>query len=158
MEWTAIATFVLAFIATASIVVTVIIRAKDIGENRRIREEDRELNFKSRLLDEVRDWAREAVKLGFLYKRIKSKAEISQVNDMIEEIAKTSDVTSMVSEIFANELEVPVRKVLGFVKNYKDPREFASKEYFDSLFELLKAVNKAKRKLLKLEKESPTVI
>ncbi|MGD9117522.1 MAG: hypothetical protein PVJ08_02150, partial [Dehalococcoidia bacterium] len=65
MEWTAIATFALAFIAAASIVVTFIIRAKDISENRRIRNEDRNLEFRLRLLDEVRDWAREAVKLGF---------------------------------------------------------------------------------------------
>jgi hypothetical protein len=149
MDWTAIATFVLALIATASIVVTLIIRAKDIAENRRIRDEDRKLNFRLRLLDEVRDWAREAVKLGFLYERARSKSEMRQVfEDMIEEVAKTADIADMAAEIFKNELEAPVTKALGFVKSYKDPSKFASKQYFDSLFELLKAINKAKRKLL----------
>jgi len=151
MEWTAIATFILAFIATASIVVTLIIRAQDITENRRIREEDRELNFKLSLLDEVRDWAREAVKLGFLYERAKSKSEIRSVfEDMIEDVSKTTDVADMAAKIFVSELEAPGKKAMSFVKSYKDPSKFASKEYFDSLFELLKAINKVKRKLLKL--------
>jgi hypothetical protein len=148
MEWTAIATFVLALIATASIVVTLIIRAKDIKENRRIRDEDRALDFKLRLLDEVRDWAREAVKLGFFYGRAKNETEKNKVADMIEDIAKTTDIADMAAEIFKNELKAPVTKALGFVKSYKDPDVFASKKYFDSLFELLKEVNKVKRKLL----------
>jgi hypothetical protein len=151
MEWTAIATFVLAFIAAASIVATLIIRAKDITKNRRMRKEDKELNFKLRLLDEVRDWAREAVKLGFLYERASSKPEARRVfEDMIEDVARTTDVADMAATVFKNELNAPVTNALGFVKSYKDPNKFASKAYFDSLFELLKAVNKVKRKLLNL--------
>jgi len=151
MEWTAIATFILAFIAAASIVVTLIIRVKDITKNRRMREEDRELNFKLRLLDEVRDRAREAVKLGFLYDRARSKPEVRQVfEDMIEDNSKTTDIAAMAAEVFKNVLDAPVTKALGFVKSYKDPNKFASKAYFDSLYELLKAINKAKRELLNL--------
>ncbi len=151
MNWTAIATLILALIATASIIVTLIIRAKDISENRRIRKEDRELNFKLRLLDEVRDWAREAVKSGFIYERAKSKSEIRPVfEDMIEDVSKTSDVADIAAKTFVNELKAPVLKAMSFVKSYKDPNKFASKEYFDSLHELLKAVNEAKRKLLGL--------
>jgi len=116
-------------------------------ENRRMREEDRELNFKLRLLDEVRDWAREAVKLGFLYGRTKGKFEEHRVTDMIEDIAKTTDISDMAAVVFKDELEAPVTKALGFVKNYKTPGILASKAYFDSLFELLKAVNKIKRRL-----------
>jgi hypothetical protein len=151
MEWTAIATFALAFIAAASIVVTFIIRAKDISENRRIRNEDRNLEFRLRLLDEVRDWAREAVKLGFIYERAKIKSEVRQIlEDMIEDVSKTTDAADLATKVFKNELEAPVTKALGFIKDYKDPNKFASKAYFDSLFELLKAVNAAKRKLLNL--------
>lgn len=150
MEWAAIATFVLAVIAAASIVFTLIIRAKDIKENRRIRDEDRVLDFKLRLLDEVRNWAREAVKLGFLYRRAKHASEKHQVIDMIEDVAKATDISDMAAETFRNELEASVIKALGFVQRYEDPSKFASKEYFDSLFELLKEVNKAKRKLLQL--------
>ena len=124
---------------------------KSIRQTRRIREEDRELNFKLRLLDEVRDWAREAVKLGFLYERVKSKSEMSKVADMIEDVAKTTDVADMAAKIFVNELEAPVKNAMSFIKSYKkDPSKFASKEYFDSLHDLLKAINKAKRKLLQL--------
>jgi hypothetical protein len=151
MEWTAIATFILAFIAAASIVVTLIIRAKDITKNRHMREEDRELGFKLRLLDEVRDWSREAVKLGFLYERAMSKPEARRVlEDMIEDVAKTTDVADMAAKIFEKELNTPVTQALYFVKSYKDPSKFASKGYFDSLFALLQAINKAKRKLLNL--------
>jgi hypothetical protein len=153
MGWTAIATFVLALIATASIVVTLIIRAKDIVKNRRIRDEDRKLSFRLRLLDEVRDWARGAVKLGFLYERARNSLEARSIfEDMVEDASKTTDIADMASEIFKNELEAPVIKALYFVKSYKDPSKFASNQYFDSLFELLKAINKAKRKLLSLEK------
>lgn len=118
MEWTAIATFVLALIATASIIVTLVIRERDIAENRRIREEDKELNFKLRLLDEVRDWAREAVKLGFLYERTKTSFKARLVfENMIEDVSKTTDVADMAAKIFAAELESPVTKAMGFVKD-----------------------------------------
>jgi len=120
-------------------------------EERRMRREDRELDFKLRLLDEVRDWAREAVKLGFLYGRARSKPEVRQVfEDMIEDIAKTTDIADMAAKIFVNELKGPVKEAMSLVKSYKDPSKFASKEYFDSLHILLKAINEAKRKLLKL--------
>ena len=138
-------------LSAGATVILAVAAFKSIKETRRIREEDRELNFKLRLLDEVRDWAREAVKLGFLYERARNKAEVRQVfEDMIEEVAKTADIAITAAEIFENELEVPAIKALGFVKSYEDPSKFATKEYFDSLFELLKATNKAKRKLLEL--------
>ena len=147
MEWTAIATFILASIAAASIVTTLIIRAKDIKKERQTRDEDRKL----RLLDEARDWAREAVKLGFLYERAQSKSEVRQVlEDMIEDVAKTTDAADMAAEIFKDKLDTPVTEALGFVKSYKDPSKFATDEYFDSLFRLLKAINAVKRKLLSL--------
>jgi hypothetical protein len=153
-DWITLAAVIVALgIGVASIVVTLIIRAKDITENRHIREEDRELNFKFRLLDEVRDWAREAVKLGFLYERARNSLEARSIfEDMVEDVSKTTDITDMAAKIFKNELEAPVIKALYFVKSYKDPSKFASKEYFDSLFEFLKAVNEVKRKLLSLEK------
>ncbi len=91
--------------------------------------------------------------MGFLYERARSKSETRSVfEDMIEDVAKTTDIADMAAEIFKNELEAPVTKALGFVKSYKDPSKFASKEYFDSLFELLKDVNKAKRKLIIITK------
>lgn len=149
MQLTAIATFILAFIAAASIVVTLIIQAKYIKENRRIQNEDRNLKFKLKLLDEVRDWAWEAVRLGFLYERARVKPEMRQIfENMIEAIAQTADVVDMASKIFKNELEAPVTKAMSFTKSFQDPDKFASQEYFDALHELLKAINRAKRKLL----------
>ena len=122
-----------------------------IRENRRIRYEDRKLNFSLRLLDEVRDWAREAVKLGFLYsraERAKSTSETRQVIDMIEEIAKTTDTARIAAEVFENELEAPVNRALDFLKSYPDKTgKFASKEYFDSFHEVLKVVINLKKKL-----------
>jgi hypothetical protein len=151
-DWITLAAVIVALvIGVASIVVTLIIRAKDITKNRRIREEDRKLDFKLRLLDEVRDWAREAAKLGFLYERARDKPKIRQVfEDMIEDVAKTTDAADMASRVFENELGAPVTKVLGFVLSYKDPSKFATEEYYRALFELMKAVNKVKRKLLNL--------
>jgi len=146
-----LATLALAFAAFLTIKEANTREERRIKEERHIHEEDRELNFKLRLLDEVRDWAREAVKLGFLYERARNKPEVRQVlEDMIEDVAKTSDIADMAAKIFQNELKAPVTKALGFVKSYKDPSKFASKEYFSSLHELLKAINKVKRELLKL--------
>jgi prepilin signal peptidase PulO-like enzyme (type II secretory pathway) len=148
-----LATLALAFAAFLTIKEANTREERRIEEERRKQEEDRELNFKLRLLDEVRDWAREAVKLGFLYERAKSKSETRSVfEDMIEDVAKTADVADMAAKIFVNELKAPVEKAMSFVKSYKDPSKFASKEYFDSLHELLKAINEAKRKLLSLQK------
>jgi hypothetical protein len=57
MNWTAIATFILAFIATASIVVTLIIRAKDIKEKRHVETEKRDFEIKLKALDDLKTWA-----------------------------------------------------------------------------------------------------
>ena len=66
--WTlllAIATFLLALIATASIVINVIMRSKDISENRRIRVENRELEIKAMTLNEIKAYTIEFVDLVF---------------------------------------------------------------------------------------------
>jgi hypothetical protein len=147
MDWTAIATFVLASIATAAIVVTLIIRAKDIAENRRIREEERELNFKSRLLDEVRDWAREAVMLGFLYNRAKSESEILQVVTRMEEIAKTTDAANISAEVFGDELTGPVNRAISALAKCGKGK-LDNKEYFDSFYAVLKVIISLKKKII----------
>jgi hypothetical protein len=121
-----------------------------IRENRRIRSEERTLNFRLRLLDEVRDWTREAVKAGFVFKRAvdeEDKAKINQVNEILEDIAKTADITNMAVDVFKNELEAPVKTAVGFVKSYKSPGVLGSDGYFASLHVLLKAINKIKRRL-----------
>ena len=61
-----VATLVLALVATASIVVTFIIRARDIAENRRIRKKDRELEIKARALNDMKSLAMEFQELVFL--------------------------------------------------------------------------------------------
>ena len=62
----AIATLLLAIIATASIVVNVILRSKDLSENRRIRIENRELEIKAMTLNEIKAYTIEFVDLVFI--------------------------------------------------------------------------------------------
>lgn len=143
-------TIFLGLIAVAAIVINVWINRKNIRENRRIRNEDRTLNFRLKLLDEVRDWAREAVKAGFVFKRAQDEGDkvgIRQVNERIEDIAKTSDVTKMTAEIFKSELAAPVKMAVGQVINYKKPGVLGSDKYFESLRNLLKTINSVKRGL-----------
>ncbi len=119
-----------------------------IWQNYRIRDKDRKLNFRLRLLDEVRDWAHEAVKLGFLYNRAKSKPEMSRIINMIEDVAKTVDVANIAAQVFGNELIDPVNRALNVLTKYRDETgKFADKEYFDSFYEVLKVVINLKKKL-----------
>jgi len=62
----AIATFILAIISTASIVVTVRLRAKDLSENRRTRAQNRELEIKVMALNDMKSLAFEFQQLVFL--------------------------------------------------------------------------------------------
>lgn len=120
-----------------------------IRENRRIRDEDRKLSFTLRLLDEVRDWAREAVRLGFLYNRAKSESEMIQIINMIEEVAKTTDAANIAAQVFENELIDPVNRALNVLTKYRDETgKFADKEYFDSFYEVLKVVINLKKKII----------
>lgn len=66
MNWAAIATLVLALIATVSIVVTLIIRTKDIAKNRRIRAQNREFEIKAWALNEIKAYAIEFLDLVFI--------------------------------------------------------------------------------------------
>ena len=122
-----------------------------IADNRRIRADDKELSFKLRLLDDIHDWAREAVKLGFLYSRAekaKSTSEMNQFILMTDEVAKTTDAARIAAEVFENELKDPVNKALDFLSSYTDKTgKFARKEYFDSFYEVLKIVIVLKKKL-----------
>jgi hypothetical protein len=66
MEWTAIATFILALIATASIIVTLIIRAKDSAENHKVRIQTREFEIKTLALNEIKAYTNEFLGLVFI--------------------------------------------------------------------------------------------
>ena len=115
---------------------------KSIRENRRIRDEDRKLNFRLRLLDEVRDWAREAVKLGLLYNSVKSENEMLQIRNTINDVAKTTDAANIAAQV-ANELIAPVNRALRLLEQFN----FADKEYFDSFYDLLKVIIELKIKM-----------
>ena len=62
----AIATFLLAIIATASIVVNVILRSKDLSKNRQIRVENREIEIKAMALNEIKAYTIEFLDLVFI--------------------------------------------------------------------------------------------
>jgi len=67
--WTfllAIATFLLALIAAASIVVNVLMRSKDLSENRRMRIQKRELEIKDMALNEIKAYTIEFLDLVFI--------------------------------------------------------------------------------------------
>ena len=135
-------------LGAAATVALAYVAAMSILENRRTREEDRKLNFRLSSLDEVRDWAREAVKLGFLYNRATNASEVLQVTNLIEEIAKTTDATNIAAQVFPNELTDSVNRALRALTADQDKTgKVGDKEYFDSFFELLKIIITLKKKL-----------
>ena len=135
-------------LGTGAAVILAYIAYMSILENRRIRNEDRKLNFRLRLLDEVRDWAREAVKLGLLYNSAKNESEMAQMRNMIHDVAKTTDAANISAEVFGNELIDPVNRALKVLtKERYEPGKLADKEYFDSFYELLKVIISLKKKV-----------
>jgi hypothetical protein len=157
-EWfspLAIATFILAGVAVWSILETRKIHKKELH----IREADRKLSFRLRVLDEARDWTRECVKLGFLYHRppVQRELELREMANMFDDVARHVDIVRMAGEVFESELKDPVENAITLLKKYQEsPGEFADKAYFDSLNALLTIINKL-RKTLHFESKTITL-
>ena len=105
--------------------------------------------YRLKLLDEVRDWARECLKLGFLRARSakKSKNELRQLHDMYEDIARNVDTTRIASEVFGGELKEQLAKAITSLTSLEDTPEQFLDEYFNSFGDLIEIVNKLKRTL-----------
>ena len=103
----ALATLVLALIASWSIL-----------ENRRIRLEDRELNFKAQSLEEVRKWAWNCTELIFSYDLFADSAARYQFTKRLQSVAIARIHIVNEAAKFGDDLLLPVEKAFKELNNY----------------------------------------
>lgn len=110
MEWTAVATLVLALIATVSIVVTLVIRANDIK-----RASD------AKALDEIHNWAQEGIRLcGLHIVRDSIEAwdlKAKRIADLKALKSSTGYIT-VVARRFENKLSQPINQAVQALETY----------------------------------------
>lgn len=123
MEWTAIATFVLAFIAAASIVTTFIIRAKDIYKNRSIRTEEINRDFRSQSINGIIEWALELTnprfKLPVVITEVKPWILIPELEQLATRNIWVKEVAKSFEKRFQNEIEKSTEYLNAYVSTLK---------------------------------------
>ena len=149
LDWSplAIATVVLAAVAVWSILQTRSIHKEEL----RVRETERELDFKLRLLDEVRDWARDCLRFGFLQSRAGEKTEYEkrQLHEMHEGLVGAADVTRFAGAVFRGELKKQLVRTVGYLKSIEHTSQQIPDEYVKAFGDLIKIVDRLKWNLLK---------
>ena len=152
-DWITLSAVIVAlFIGVASIVVTFIIRAKDIAENRRVRSKEKQFIFQIDVLNEVRNWAAEAVKLGFQYNQSTNNADLHQVVILLDDIAKNTDFADLAIRLFPDELKFAILAVMNVLSTNQrqitnhpgDKGIIGDDYYFDRLYELMKSIRDVK--------------
>ena len=119
---------------------------RSIRDNRRIRLEDRHLDNRRRLLDELQNWAKESIKFSTLYKKqllpedqYRSLAELNVLISMKDSI---NDISSLIGdEIISNAVGKAI-EILG--KSETGIAKDAQESLNNSMIEIINRANKLK--------------
>jgi hypothetical protein len=126
-----------------------------IWQNYSFRKKDRRLGFQIDVLNEVRNWAVEAVKLGFQHNRSTDAAEVYQVEILLDDIATNTDFADLAIRLFPGELKLDTLAVMNVLstKNRQrtnhpgDKGVIGDDYYFDCLYELMKSIRDVKLRM-----------
>jgi hypothetical protein len=133
-----------------------------IWQNYSFRKKDRRFRFQIDVLNEVRNWAAEAVKLGFQYNQSTNNADLHQVVILLNDIAKNTDFADLAIRLFPDELKDAILAVMNVLsikqrqkkKHIGDKGIIGDDYYFYCLYELMKSVRDVKLRMYNIGKRN----
>ena len=133
-----------------------------IWQNYSFRKKDRSLGFQIDVLNEVRNWTAEAVKLGFQYNRSTNAAGTHQVAILLDDIAKNTDFADLAIRLFPDELKDATLAVMNVLSTKQrqitnhpgDKGVIGDGYYFNCLYELMKSIRDVKLRMYNVRQRS----
>ena len=127
-------TIMLAIVAVAAIVINVILRSKDVRENRRLRDELREPEIKLQALDEIRGLACDFRQFVFLA-GVTDKSDLKQFILQSIDLQNKHEMVVNLAEIFDKQLQDKVDTLSEYIMDFSKAFTGKPAKYGKKIFE-----------------------